>query len=202
MNLDLAGLDGRLVKEGEEMDVEEEAGAAMLLEEDSTPHCESQLVPCNTLSTPTISNDLVPRWALDEEGYTPQIGDGHPWATSCGELVANTMRHMHCLHDVLRSLSLHSSMTPSHPHVQGSVTQLRRQREAHRAPWSRPGTITKKQDTHLASAAQLKGQELLIMGTGRVQREAAALGTPYLSTHPQHRSQPQSWTVRPHWPNR
>jgi len=28
------------------------------------------------------------------------------------------------------------------------------------------------------------------------------LGTPYLSTHPQHRSQPQSWTVCPHWPNR
>jgi len=50
MNLDLAGLDGRLVKEGEETDVEEEAGAAMLLEEDSTPHCESQLVPHNALS--------------------------------------------------------------------------------------------------------------------------------------------------------
>ena len=131
MNLDLARLDGWLVKEGEETDIEEEARAAMLLEEDSTPHSESQLVPCNALSTPAISNDLVPRWALDEEGYTPQIGDGCPRATLCGELVVNTMRHMHCLHDVVCSLSSHSSMTPSHPCTQGSVTWLRCQCEAH-----------------------------------------------------------------------
>ena len=104
---DRAGFGIQLVKEGEEMDVEEEAGAATLLEEDSAPRGESQPAPPaphNALHTLTIGNDLVPCRALDEEGHTPQIGEGRPRTTSlCGGQVADTMRHAHHLHDVVRS---------------------------------------------------------------------------------------------------
>jgi len=100
---DWAGFNIQLVKEGEERDVKEAAGAAALPKEEDTPCSKSQPAPHNALHAHTISNGLVPRQALDEGGYTPQIGDGCPRTTSsCREQVTDTMRHAHCLHSVVR----------------------------------------------------------------------------------------------------
>ena len=94
--LDCAGLDGRPVKEGEEMDIAEEA-------KEGTPYSESQLAPRTALHAPAISDDPVPRRALDDKGHTPLNRDRRPRTTSsCGEQVADTMRHAHRLHDVVR----------------------------------------------------------------------------------------------------
>ena len=53
----------------------------------------------------TTSNDLVPRRALDEGGYTPQIRDGRLRTTFlCRKQVTDTMCHAHHLHDVVHPL--------------------------------------------------------------------------------------------------
>jgi len=76
-DLEWAGLEGPLVKEGEETDVEEEA-------EEGTPRSKSQLAPHTAL-------------------HAPQIGDERPQTTSlCEEQVADTVRHAHRLHDAVR----------------------------------------------------------------------------------------------------
>jgi len=106
-NLDWAGLEDQLVKEGEEQEAEEEAGAAMLPEKDSTPCTGSQPVPHNTPHTLAINNTPEPHWALDEAWYMPHIGDRRPRTTSLyGEQVVDTMRHAHRPYNVVRSLEL------------------------------------------------------------------------------------------------
>ena len=103
-DLDWAGLNDRLVKEGEEWDVEEEAGAVTTPLEDSAPRTESKPAPHIALHVPAITSMLVPLGALDIEGYMPHIGDGCLWTTSSsGEQVADTMRHAHRTHDVADS---------------------------------------------------------------------------------------------------
>jgi hypothetical protein len=84
-NLDWAGQDDQLAKEGEKLD--------------------AKPVPHNAPYVLAITNTLEPHWALDEEGYMPHIGDGHLWTTSpYGEQVADTMHHMHHPHDIVHSL--------------------------------------------------------------------------------------------------
>jgi len=103
-DLDWAGLNDRLVKEGEEWDVEEEAGAVTTPLEDSAPRTESKPAPHIALHVPAITSMLVPLGALDIEGYMPHIGDGRLRTTSSsGEQVADTMRHAHRPHDVADS---------------------------------------------------------------------------------------------------
>jgi len=108
------------------------------------------------------SNDLVLCRALDEGGYTPQIGDGRPWTTSsCREQVADTMRHAHRPHDIVRSLEIAHLDNPEpavHMH-EGQTPGFNANMQAHRAPCPGPGTTTDEQNVHLASAAQLKGEE-------------------------------------------
>ena len=64
--LDRAGLDGRLVKEEEEWNADEEAGVTTLLVEDA-PRMESMPVPHNTLHAPAPSHTLAAPGVLDEE---------------------------------------------------------------------------------------------------------------------------------------
>jgi hypothetical protein len=73
-DLDWAGLDIQLAKEGEKQDTREEAGAATLLE-DSTPHTGSQPIPHNAPHAHAITNTLEPHWAPGEEGYIVKVGD-------------------------------------------------------------------------------------------------------------------------------
>jgi hypothetical protein len=102
-DLDWAGLDIQLAKEGEKQDAEEEARAATLLE-DSTPHTGSQLVPHNAPHAHAITNTPEPHWAPGEEGYTPYNGDRHLRTTSpYGEQVVDTMCHAHRPHDIVYS---------------------------------------------------------------------------------------------------
>jgi len=112
-DLDWAGLEDQLVKEGEEQEAEEEAGAAVLPEEDSAPHTGSQPVPHNVPHVLDISSDLEPCQAPDEEGHMPHIGDGCLWTTSLhGVQVMDTMRHVHRPHDIMHSLECVHSDDP------------------------------------------------------------------------------------------
>jgi len=106
-DLDWAGLKDQLVKEGEEQEAKEEAGAATLPKEDSAPCTGSQPVPHNMPHTLAINNTPEPHWAPDEAWYTPHIGDGCPRTTSSyGEQVVDTMCYMHRPHDIVRSSEL------------------------------------------------------------------------------------------------
>jgi len=103
-DLDWAGPDDQLVKEGEEQEAEEEAGAATLPEEDSAPCTGSQPTPHNAPHVRNINSDLEPHQAPDEEGHMPHIGDGCLRTTSShGEQVVDTMRLAHHPHDVADS---------------------------------------------------------------------------------------------------
>ena len=54
--------------------------------------------------------------------------------------------------------------------------------QAHQAPWPGPGTVTKEQDAHLASAALLKGEEKWMPSMSS--KQTAAPGTPSISNTP------------------
>jgi len=103
-NLDWAGPDDQLVKKGEELEAEEEAGAAMLPKEDSTPCTGSQPAPHNAPHVCDISSNLEPHQAPDEEGHMSHIGDGCLQTTSsCGEQVTDTMCLVHHPHNIADS---------------------------------------------------------------------------------------------------
>lgn len=184
---DRAGSGTQPVKEGEETDVEEEVGAATLLEEDSAPRSESQPAPHNALHMLTIGNDLVPRRALDEEGYTPQIGDGRPPRTTslCGGQVADTMSHAHRLHDVVRSPEF-AHLDDPEPAIrarEGQSPGFGADAQAHQAPWPEPGTVIEEPDVHPASAAQLEGEKLRV--PAMCSEQTAAPDTPSSFNSPQ-----------------
>jgi len=200
-DLDWAGLEDQLVKEGEEQETEEEAGAATLPEEDSAPRTGSQPVPHNAPHMLAINNTPEPHWTPDEVWYTPHIGDGHPWTTSSyGEQVADTMRHAHRPHNVVRSSELAHLDDPEpairaykgQSHGFDAITQ------AYRALWPRPGTVTEEQVVHLASAAQLEGEELQVPVVSS--KLIAALGTPSISNVPTYPALPVKATP-PHGPD-
>jgi len=173
-----AALDGWPVKEGEETDVEEEA-------EEGTPHSESQLAPHNALHVCAISDDQVPHRALDDKGHTPLNGDGRPRTTSsCRAQVADTARHAHRLHNVVRSPE-HTHLNNPEPAIcarKGQTPGFNTNAQAHQAPWPRPGTVTDEQDIHPASAAQLEGEGLQVLSMSSEQ--TAASGTPSTSNAP------------------
>ena len=137
-NLDWAGLEDQLVKEGEEQEAEEEAGAAALPEEDSVPRTGSQPIPHNAPHMLDISSDLEPCWAPDEEGHMPHIGDGHLQTTfSHGEQVTDTMCHVHRPHDIVRSPECTHSDDPK-PAIwshEGQPPGFDAVTQAHRALW-------------------------------------------------------------------
>jgi len=176
---DWAGLEGRLVKKGEECDVKEDT------EEEDTPHSESQLAPRNAPHVHTISTDLVPHQALDDEGHTPLNRDGHPQTTSsCGVQVADTAHHTHCLHDIMRSPE-HTYLNDSEPAIcvhEGQTPGFNANVQAHRAPWPGPGTITNEQDVHPVSAALREGEEKWMPSVSS--KQTAAPGTPSTSNTP------------------
>jgi hypothetical protein len=183
-NLDWAGLDVQLAKEGEKQDTKEEAGAAMLLT-DSTPRTRPQLVPHNAPHAHTITNISEPHWALGEEGHMPHNGDGHLRTTSSyGEQVTDTMRHVHRPHDLVHSLE---SAHPDNPMPAicacgGQSPGFNANTQAHQAPWLGPGMTTKEQDVLLASAALLEGEEKrMLIGSSK---QAAMLTTPSTSNPP------------------
>jgi len=155
-DLDWAGLEGPLVKEGEETDVEEEA-------EEGTPRSESQ---------------LAPRTAL----HAPQIGDGRLQTTSsCREQVADTVRHAHRLHDAVRPPE-HAHLDDPEQVIRackGQTPGFNANAQAHRASWPGPGNVTEEQDIHPASAALLKGEEMWMPSMSSEQ--TAAPGTPSTS---------------------
>jgi len=156
-DLDWAGLEGPLVKEGEEMDVEEEP------EEEDIPRSESQ---------------PVPRTAL----HVPQIGDKRPQTTSSsGEQVAETVHHTHRLHDAVRPLE-HTHFDDPKPAIharKGQTPGFNANVQAHRASWPGPGNVTEEQDVHPASAALIEGEEKWMLTTSSEQ--TAAPGTPSTS---------------------
>jgi len=165
-----ARLEGQPVKKGEECNVKEDT------EKEDTPYSKSQLAPCNMLHVYTISTDLVPHQALDGEGYTPQIGDRHPQTISlCREQVADTMCHIHHLHNVVHSLE-HAHLNDPKP----ATCMCKGQ--AHQAPWPRPGTVTEEQDAHPASAALLKGEKKWMLSMSS--KQTAALDTSLISNTP------------------
>jgi len=115
-DLDWARLEDQLVKEGEEQEAEEEAGAAVLPKEDSAPCTGSQPVPHNVPHALVISSDLEPCWAPDKKGHMPYIGDGCLRTTSSHrEQVADTMHHTHPPTMLCTHQSAHILMTPSWP---------------------------------------------------------------------------------------
>ena len=160
------------IKKGEETDVKEEA-------KEGTPQSESQLTPHTTLHVPAISNDPVPCWALDDKGHTPQIGDEHPWTTSsCGEQVADTVRHAHHLHNAMCPPE-HTHLDDPKPAVcvrKGQTLGFNANMQAHQAPCPGPGTITNKQDVHLVSEALLEREDLWVPSVSS--KQTAAPGTP------------------------
>jgi len=184
-NLDWAGLEDQLVKEGEEQETEEEAGAATLPEEDSAPCTGSQPVPHNVPHTLAINNTPEPHWTPDEAWYTPHIGDGRPQTTfSYGEQVADTMRHMHRPHNIVCSSEL-AHLDDPEPAIRvykGQSHSFNAVTQAYQALWPGPGTVTKEQVVHSASAAQLEGEELQVLAVSS--KLIAALGTPSISNVP------------------
>jgi len=103
-NLNWARPDDQLVKEGEELEAEEEARAAMLPKEDSAPCTGSQPTPHNMPHVRNINSDLEPHWAPDEEGHMPHIRDGRLQTTSShGKQVMDTMCLVHHPHDIADS---------------------------------------------------------------------------------------------------
>jgi len=200
-NLDWAGREDQLVKEGEKQETEEEAGAATLPKEDSAPRTGSQPVPHNVPHALAINNTPEPHWTLDEAWYMPHIGDGRPRTTFLyGEQVADTMRHAHRPHDVVRSSELAHLDDPK-PAIQayeGQSHGFDAVTQAYRALWPGPGTITKEQVVHLASAAQLKGEELQVPAVSS--ELIAAPGTPSISNVPTYPALPVEATP-PHGPD-
>jgi len=160
--LDWAGLEDQLVKEGEEQEAKEEAGAAVLPKEDSAPCTGSQPIPHNVPHALDISSDLEPHRAPDEEGHMPHIGDRRLWTTSShGAQVTDTMHHAHRPHNVMRSLECTHSNDPE-PAIwahEGWPPGFNTITQAHRAPWPGLGTVSKEQDVSLVSAALLEGEE-------------------------------------------
>jgi len=155
-NLDWAGLDNRLVKEGEEWDVKEEAGAVTTPLKDSAPRTKSKPAPHIVLHAPAITSMLVPLGAPDIKGYMPHIGDRCLQTTSSsGEQVVDTMHHAHCPHDIADSPEFAHPNDPE-PAIcvrKGQSHSFNANMQADRAPWLGPGTVTKEQDVPLASAA-------------------------------------------------
>jgi len=173
----------------------------MLPKEDSAPHTGSQPVPHNAPHVLTINNTPEPHWTPDEAWYTPHIGDGCPRTTSSyGEQVADTMRHTYCPHDVVRSSELTHLDDPEpaiwvykgQSHGFDAVTQ------AYQALWPGPGTVTEEQVIHLASAAQLEGEELQVPAVSS--ELIAAPGTPSISNVPTYPALPVEATP-PHGPD-
>jgi len=181
-NLDWARPDNQLVNEGEELEAKEEARAATLPEEDSTPCTGSQPASHNVPHVHDISSDLEPRQAPDEEGHKPHIGDGCLRTTSSpGEQVVDTMCLAHHPHDVVDSLEFTYPNNPKRAICarKGQLPSFNAVIQAHRAPWLRPGTTTKEQDVPLAPAALLKGEEKRLPAVSSEQ--TAAPGTPSTS---------------------
>ena len=155
-DLDWAGLEGLLVKEGEETDVEEEA-------KEGTPQSKSQLAPHTAL-------------------HVPQIGDKRPRTTSSSrEQVAETVHHAHRLHNAVHPPE-HAHFNDPEPAIRmhkGQTPSFNAIAKAHQAPWPGPGTVTEEQDVHPASAALLKGEEMWMLSMSSEQ--TAAPGTPLTS---------------------
>jgi len=183
-DLDWAGLEDQLVKEGEEQEAKEEAGAAALPEEDSAPHTRSHPVPHNAPHALNISSDLEPCQAPDEEGHMPHIGDGRLQTTSSHrEQVADTMRHTHHPHDVVRSPECTHPDDPE-PAIwarEGQPPGFDAVTQAHRAPWPGLGTVSKEQDVSLASAAPLEGEEKRMPDVSSEQTAAPATPSTFSS---------------------
>ena len=80
-------------------------GTGTLVVRTPVNRCESVLSLYNALYTPSVGYMLVSLRALDEEGYTSHIGDGHLKLTSpSGELIANVARNASRLYKYERSL--------------------------------------------------------------------------------------------------
>ena len=194
-DLDWAGLNDRLVKEGEEWDVKEEAGAVTTPLEDSAPRTKSKPAPHIALHVHAITSMLVPLGAPDIEGCTPHIGDGRLRTTSSsGEQVMDTMRHAHHPQDVADSPEF---AHPNDPKLaicarEGQSHGFDADMQADQAPWLGPGTVTKEQDVPLASAAQLKGEEMRKPTAGS--KQIAAPGTPSIFNAPKSPATPSMAT--------
>ena len=106
-----------------------------------------------------ITSTLEPHQAPGEEGYTPHIGDGRIRTTSLyREQVADTIRHAHRPHDIVRSPELTHRDNPKlaiHA-CEGQSPGFNAIMQALRAPWLRPSTTTEEQDVQSASAALLR----------------------------------------------
>ena len=190
-NLDWARLEDQLVKEGEEQEAKEEAGAATLPKEDSAPCTGSQPIPHNAPYALAINNTPEPHWALDEVWYTPHIRDRCPWTTSSyGEQVMDNMHHAHCPHNIVHSLELAHLDNPK-PAIwayEGQSHSFNTVTQAYQALWPGPGTVTKEQVVHSALAAQLKGEELQVPAVSS--KLIAAPGTPSISNIPMYPTLP------------
>ena len=179
VNLDWAGLNDQLVKEGEEWDVKEKARAVTTLLENSAPCTKSKPTPHIVLHAQSITSMLVPLGAPDIKGYMPYIRDGHLRTTSLsGEQVVDTMCHMNRPHNIVDSPEF---AHPNDPKLatcmcKGQSHGFNTNTHADQAPWLRPGTVTKEQDVPLASAAQLKGEEQRMLNMSS--KQTAALGSP------------------------
>ena len=119
-----------------------------------------------------ITSTLEPHWAPGEEGYMPHIGDRCIQTTSLyGEQVVDTMRHMHCPHDIMHSpeLAHRNDPKPAIHACEGQSPGFDAIMQAQRAPWLGPGTTTEEQDIQLASAALLEGEEKRSLAVGSEQ---------------------------------
>jgi len=176
-DLDWAGPEDQLVKEGEEQEAEEEAAAATLPEEDSTPRTRSQFIPHIAPHAQDISSDLEPCRTPDEEGHMPHIGDGHLWTTSLhGGQVTDTMCHTHHPHNVVHSPECTHSDNPE-PAIcvcKGQPPSFDAITQAHQALWPGLGTVSEEQDVLLALAAPLEGEEKRMLDVSSKQTAAPA----------------------------
>src|SRR5260221_13204809 len=85
---DRAGLEGRLVKEEEERDADEETGAVTTMLVEDAPRIESRPVPQNALHAHVHSHTPVAPGALDEEEVPLRI------VSPCGEPITNRLGWM------------------------------------------------------------------------------------------------------------
>src|SRR5260221_7988072 len=158
--LDRAGLEGRLVKEEEEWDADEETGAVTTMLVEDAPCIESRPIPHNVLHAPAHSHTLAAPGAPDEEEGCLRIVSprGEPITNRLGWTLLERVRAMG-----------HAIWLPKPPPRGCNV-------RAHDPDGSKPDTCaregrrlssdidaqahpTVEQDAQAAPAAQLEGEE-------------------------------------------
>ena len=173
---DRAGLEGRLVKEDEEWDADEEAGAVITPRVEDAPCTESRPVPHNALHAPAHSHTLAAPRAPDEEEVplqTLSLRGEHAAKWLSWMLLERVWAMWHTIWILMpvwgRNVGAHNpdGSQPNTPTCEGRRPSLDVDARTYQ---------TAEQDTQVASAALLEGEEKRTLSVSSEQ--AAVPGTP------------------------